>query len=230
MRITAAGNVGIGTTSPSLKLDVSGSDALLNDIRVGRGSGNRVTNSVLGYQVLSSNTTGFENVAIGYSTLASNTTGSFNTAIGSSTLLSNTTGYNNTAIGSYNLQFNTTGINNTALGYGALPTVTTGDKNTGIGVSAGTGITTGRANVIIGGVTGLSSSLSNNVIIADGDGNQRININSTGSVTLSDVLVLPFSNPLPSNRPTGSVAISGSGGTFVGMFVYNGTSWTNVKA
>jgi hypothetical protein len=52
----------------------------------------------------------------------------------------------------------------------------------------------------------------------------------TGSTTINDVLVLPFQNPLPSGKPTGSVAISGSGGTFVGMFVYNGTAWTNVKA
>jgi hypothetical protein len=52
----------------------------------------------------------------------------------------------------------------------------------------------------------------------------------TGSLSISDVLVLPFQSPLPSGKPTGSVALSGSGGTFVGMFVYNGTAWTNVKA
>ena len=52
----------------------------------------------------------------------------------------------------------------------------------------------------------------------------------SGIAKISDVLVLPFQNPLPSGKPTGSVAISGSGGTFVGMYVYNGTSWTNVKA
>jgi len=50
----------------------------------------------------------------------------------------------------------------------------------------------------------------------------------SGSSTINDVLVLPFQSPLPSGKPTGSVAISGSGGTFVGMFVYNGTSWNSV--
>ena len=50
----------------------------------------------------------------------------------------------------------------------------------------------------------------------------------SGSSTINDVLVLPFQSPLPSSKPTGSVAISGSGGTFVGMFVYNGTSWNSV--
>jgi len=42
---------------------------------------------------------------------------------------------------------------------------------------------TGSANTIIGAnVTGLASNLSNNIIIADGDGNQRINVTATGNV------------------------------------------------
>ena len=51
----------------------------------------------------------------------------------------------------------------------------------------------------------------------------------SGSVTIGDILTLPFQSPLPSSKPTGSVALSGSGGTFVGMYVYNGTNWVNVK-
>lgn len=50
----------------------------------------------------------------------------------------------------------------------------------------------------------------------------------SGSAKITDVLVLPFQNPLPSSKPTGSVALSGSGGTFEGMYVYNGTTWTKV--
>jgi hypothetical protein len=72
---------------------------------------------------------------------------------------------------------------------------------------------------------GTSEGSRSNLIFASGS-----QVQVTGSVNISDVLVLPFQSPLPSNKPTGSVAISGSGGTFVGMFVYNGTSWTNVKA
>jgi hypothetical protein len=52
----------------------------------------------------------------------------------------------------------------------------------------------------------------------------------SGSAKITDVLVLPFQTSLPSGKPTGSVALSGSGGTFNGMYVYNGTSWINVKA
>lgn len=74
--------------------------------------------------------------------------------------------------------------------------------------------------------SGISGSLNvNKVLVVSGS-----SVQVTGSATISDVLVLPFQSPLPSNKPAGSVAISGSGGTFVGMFVYNGTSWVNVKA
>ncbi len=51
-----------------------------------------------------------------------------------------------------------------------------------IGYAAGSGITTGSNNVVIGYVTGLSSSLANNVIIADGAGNRRINVDASGRV------------------------------------------------
>jgi hypothetical protein len=46
--------------------------------------------------------------------------------------------------------------------------------------------------------------------------------------TLGSVLDLPFQSTLPSNKPTGSIALSGSGGTFEGMYVYNGTTWTKI--
>jgi hypothetical protein len=47
-------------------------------------------------------------------------------------------------------------------------------------------------------------------------------------VTVNDVLTLPFKDPLPTGKPTASIALSGSGGTFEGMYVYNGTAWTKV--
>ena len=76
------------------------------------------------------------------------------------------------------------------------------------------------AFIIGNGTSGINRS---NLVFASGSEFQV-----TGSVFITDILNLPFQNPLPSNKPTGSVALSGSGGTFVGMFVYNGTSWTSV--
>jgi len=49
-------------------------------------------------------------------------------------------------------------------------------------IASGTiGITTGSYNTVIGSqVSGLTPTLSNNIIIADGQGNQRLVFNSSG--------------------------------------------------
>jgi hypothetical protein len=72
--------------------------------------------------------------------------------------------------------------------------------------------------------SGASGSLNVNDVLRVSGSSVAI----TGSASITDVLVLSFRNPLPSSKPTGSVALSGSGGTFEGMYVYNGTSWTKV--
>ena len=59
--------------------------------------------------------------------------------------------------------------------------------------------------------------------------NSSGNTEITGSATITDVLVLPYQNGLPSGKPTGSIALSGSGTTFVGMYMYNGTSWIKLS-
>ncbi len=157
-------------------------------------------NTASGYRSLYSNTTGDDNTASGYAALYSNTTGNKNTASGYVALYSNTDGVNNTASGYQALYTNTTGVNNTALGMGALLNNTTGNnnaasgylagydntegvQNTYLGYNTGRGITTGNYNTVLGAnVTGLSATLSNNVIIADGQGNRRINIDGSGNV------------------------------------------------
>gem|GEM_PF-1476591 len=140
-------------------------------------------NTGIGRSALQSNTTGSNNTANGRSALLSNTTGAYNTGIGVNALLSNTTGNFNTANGVNALRFNTTGDSNIATGYQAGYDLTTGDDNTFLGYNTGRGITTGSNNTILGAnVTGLAAGLSNNIILADGAGNQRLNITSTGNV------------------------------------------------
>jgi hypothetical protein len=75
-----------------------------------------------------------------------------------------------------------TGSRNTSIGTTSLKDLTTGNFNTVVGYDAGKGITTGSANTIIGAqVTGLSSSLANTIIIADGVGNKRFYANASGA-------------------------------------------------
>ncbi len=98
-------------------------------------------------------------------------------------LLANTTGNNNVANGTFALSNLSTGTGNTAIGANAMPNSLGGDYNTVLGYNTALGITTGIANTIIGAnVTGLASNLSNNIIIADGSGNRRINVSSSGAV------------------------------------------------
>jgi len=141
---------------------------------------------------------GADNTAVGDSALFSNVSGSYNTAMGNSALqenlgsrntavgndaLRNNYGSTNTAIGHEALIKNTSGYSNAAMGSYALADLTTGYNNTVVGNNSGRGITTGDNNTIIGaGVTSLSADLNNNIIIADGEGHQRIRINEDGDI------------------------------------------------
>lgn len=112
--------------------------------------------------------TGLENVRIGFNA-APSVTGNSNIAIGDQPLVGVTTGSTNIAIGQY-----------------ALDTLTGGSRNIAIGERAGRFLT-GNNNVIIGRFDGNSNNLdirtsSNNIVIADGQGNIRQYINSTGRV------------------------------------------------
>jgi len=77
-----------------------------------------------------------------------------------------------------------------------------------------------------------SASISNAVLI-EGPVNIKNNTTITGSLDVSgsaritNVLTLPYQDPLPSSPATGSIALSGSGATFVGMFVWTG-AWNQI--
>ena len=97
--------------------------------------------------------------------------------------MNNASGSDNTANGAYSMNNNISGSDNTANGARALLDNISGSRNTAIGANTAFGLTTGVANTILGAnVTGLAAGLSNNIIIADGDGNRRINVGSTGNV------------------------------------------------
>jgi len=143
-------------------------------------------NTALGAGSMRNTTSGFENTALGYFTLHINTTGSFNAAGGYNSQYNTVSGNFNTSFGHNSLYNNVAGTFNSVYGASAgydLNTPAGQGANTLIGYNTGRGIITGINNTIIGAnVVGLGADLSNNIIIADGEGNRRINILSDGSV------------------------------------------------
>jgi Chaperone of endosialidase len=125
------------------------------------------SNTFLGEDALSSNTTGFGNTAIGFEALFSNTIGTHNTATGEATLHNNTTGGGNTANGYQALQDNTIGVNNTADGFKTLESNTTGNHNTAIGLNALSSNRFGSSNIAVGILAGASIRGSNNIDIGN---------------------------------------------------------------
>lgn len=112
-----------------------------------------------------------------------------NTALGVDALVNVTTGVRNVALGKSALKFNTTGNYNTAIGESTLVGLGAASSyNTAVGFNAGFEITTGQKNVILGSYTGNQGgldirTLSNYVVLSDGDGNPRLYIDNTGLVT-----------------------------------------------
>ena len=141
-------------------------DASISGLTVGKGGGAVATNTALGYQALTANTSGDRSVAVGYQSAVANTTG-INTSVGYQSLYTNTTGTENTAVGflalnknttgNYNaglsdqaLYNNTTGSNNVAVGMQSLAANTTASNNTAVGYQAGYANTTGFNNCALG--------------------------------------------------------------------------------
>ena len=108
-----------------------------------------------------------------------------------------------------------------ALGVGALGNATTGELNTMLGYAAGNAITTGQKNTVIGGYNGNQDgldirTLSNRIVLSDGDGNVRLYFNNAGELHIQDTG--SFTNtPVQSNssgglayRPTAQLEVQGN--------------------
>jgi hypothetical protein len=159
------------------------------------------------------------NIAIGDDSLLVNTTGSGNTAVGDSTLRANTIGIDNTADGRGALLTNVSGSYNVASGALALA-LATGSYNTAIGRNAGGSISSGSKNTIIGNYSGNQGgldirTLSNYVVLSDGDGNPRAYWNGanatfggtltlTGNLTATAVIGFSATDAVAPTVPSGS--------------------------
>ena len=200
------GFVGINTTTPSYFLDVSGNvnvvglvnantiniiDSVVTNTSYGynslnQGDSGSDNNTAVGYQSLSSNTTGSNNTAVGYQSLNSNTTGSYNSSIGTYALYNNTNS-ENTALGYNALTANTSGFGNTAIGCQTLINNNSGYLNTAIGNDAGNNTTTAYNCTYVGnGATSTITDPSNEIVL----GNSSIKMlycNTTSITGLSDL-------------------------------------------
>ncbi|MFK7781281.1 hypothetical protein [Psychroserpens sp.] len=164
-------------------------------------------NSAFGFEALKYNELGSYNIAIGHHAMRSSKAGKFNIGIGSRTLETNQTGDKNIAFGHRTLESTNFGIDNIGIGYYSLPKIQgasnknlaigswtavslkEGSNNTIIGSYSGNNLSTGSNNTFLGKVTVPTSNStsdktgkdsSNTIILADGNGNQRILIGAKG--------------------------------------------------
>jgi hypothetical protein len=197
----ASGNVGIGTTGPSSKLDVYGTislngfdglryDTTSQSLYAGHLAGNNQTrSSAFGYQALNNNTGAYSN-GFGFYALRINT-GNFSNGFGYAALnnntgdnssgfghfaLANNTGARSSAFGCLALQGNS-GSNNTAVGYasGYETNSLTGVDNTFLGTNASYGIATSISNSTALGAN-VTLTHSNTVILGN---NANVGIGTT---------------------------------------------------
>ncbi|WP_395061557.1 tail fiber domain-containing protein [Flavobacterium sp.] len=213
MVLTSTGNLGIGTSTPSNKLDINGT-ARIRSTAAGTATDDVLTVDPTGV-IRKITRTSINNSAdlrligsgnhitsdAGISSNGSSVgSGTNNIAMGLNSLNLNNSGFSNIAVGTESLHSNLNGSYNVATGVNSLYDVTTGSYNIAVGSFSGVGLTTGNNNTILGSFVSVPPNMTNNIIIADGDGNQRINVITNGFVGVN------------TNVPTFQLSVNGTAG------------------
>jgi hypothetical protein len=180
-----AGSANMTFNGTSLTL---ANDASISGLTVGKGGGSLGTNTAFGVSALAgANSTTGQNTAIGYNSLTTNTTGYRSVAVGYGTLQSQTSGYQNNAIGWNASNLLTTGIFNDALGYQTLQS-NNGSYNVGIGGQALYSNTTASRNTAVGyqagyaNTTGHITALGSYALQNNTTGNNNVGIGGNDEV------------------------------------------------
>lgn len=195
---TGNNNVGIGESA--LERNINGS----NNVAIGASS-------------LFNNQSSSNNTSIGHESQLNNLTGQSNTAIGYRSLFTNMGGSNNTAIGFQSLYANLSGSRNTVLGENSGSNITSGNNNIFIGYNSGLSVSTGTNNTVIGSNLTLPAALTGNIVLADGLGNRRINVDQNGNVGINTT------TPSAQLHTTGTIRHENLGGTGTRMVVADAT-------
>lgn len=185
-----SGNVGIGISSPRVKLDVVGSvgafDYRINDLpilrsgvpglSVGIGAGVPFNGGDTYVGWYAGNKTvgvmGSNNTFVGTYAGEENTSGTYNTIVGAGAGQFETSSWN-TFVGCYAGQL-TSGDRNVYLGAYTGSSNTTGDRNTFLGEEAGISNSTGSRNVFIGSEAGYNETRSHKLYIANGPDDSNV--------------------------------------------------------
>ena len=196
-------------------------------------------NSAFGNLSMQKNTTGGSNSAFGNFTLSENIGGNFNSAFGDNALATNTIGSDNSGFGyqalgrlisgNKNTAFGVRALwgptlaesENSAFGYESLSNISGGTRNSAFGYQSGSAITLGSKNSILGSYSGNQGgldirTLSNYIVLSDGDGNPRLWITDTGAVNIPGGISL-----------TGSLAITGGTVTANNPVLSATQTWNN---
>lgn len=139
----------------------SNGDLTINDVRVGRGANNILSNTVVGSSAGQSNTTGNNNTSIGASASANTQSGQLNTVIGSQAMLNNVGGSSCVAVGVNALLGQVALVDNTAIGVGALSSNTLYNNVSGLGVAC----QANGSNQIVLGNTSINALRCNVTVI-----------------------------------------------------------------
>lgn len=215
-------------------------------------------NSAFGNWALEFNQTGTDNSAFGDRALRVSR-GSKNSGFGSNVMLSLFTGLDNSAFGvnalyrlvsgNKNTAFGTNALSfpfgseseNSAFGYGSLDGLNGGNRNSAFGYQSGIAITSGSKNSILGSYSGNQGgldirTLSNYIVLSDGDGNPRLWIDNTGAVNIPGGTALPggVANGVlylnGSKVVTSGSALTFNGSIFSAPFVQSSDANASVKA